>query len=137
TGTNGPFEVTQLVNSFLGALVHPWENLRGDLNDLSISDAIVKGWPPIQRERPSDQEPTSLGDLIRLVRNGVAHGNIEFLPGPQGDIRALSIWNKDGRGRRTWGTIISTDDMRNLLICFVTIAEELYVSQGRSRSRIA
>ena len=25
---NGPFEVTQLVNSFLGALAHPWEHFR-------------------------------------------------------------------------------------------------------------
>jgi hypothetical protein len=123
-GTTGPYEVTRLVNAFLRALAHPWENLKDDLKALSISDATAKGWPPIQKEQPSDREPSSLGQLIGFVRNGLAHGNIEFLPGSQGDIRAVHIWNND-HGRRTWGTIITTADMRAFLVCFVKLAEEL------------
>jgi hypothetical protein len=42
---NGPFEVTQLLNSFLGALAHPWENLKGELNSISVVDAKREGWP--------------------------------------------------------------------------------------------
>jgi hypothetical protein len=62
--TDGPFEVTQLINSFLGALAHPWETLWKELNSISISDAERQGWPIPRAERPTDQAPTSLGDLI-------------------------------------------------------------------------
>ena len=33
-------EVTQLLNSFLGALAHSWEALRADLNAMPISEAL-------------------------------------------------------------------------------------------------
>jgi len=39
-GTTCPFEVTQLVNSFLGALAHSWGNLRDDLNPDSPRTAL-------------------------------------------------------------------------------------------------
>ena len=31
-GQDGPYEVTQLLNSFLGALAHPWEELKPQLS---------------------------------------------------------------------------------------------------------
>ena len=36
---DGPFEVTQLINSFLGALAHPWESLKSELNEITIDEA--------------------------------------------------------------------------------------------------
>ena len=78
-GPEGPYELTQLVNTFLGALAHPFEAMRDDLMSLSLGEAAVLGWPKIDRERPIDIDPDSLGDLIRLVRNALAHGNLEFL----------------------------------------------------------
>jgi hypothetical protein len=132
-GPSGPFEVTQLVNSFLGALAHPWERLRADLNEMALGSP---GWPAIRKERDSDDDPKSLGDLVRHLRNAVAHGNIEFLPGPQGDIKALRIWNWH-RGQRTWGAILTVAEMRDFLVRFVVLAEELHERQGAFRSRIA
>jgi hypothetical protein len=131
----GPYEVTQLLNSFLGALCHPWEACRIDLNAKSLSEAVSEGWPAIAKERPRDCEPQSLGDLIRLMRNAIAHGNIEFLPGSVGEIRALRIWNME-RDRRNWGALISVSDMRSFLHRFVAIAEEL-CSQEAERHRSA
>ena len=46
-GPEGPYEVTQLVNTFLGALAHPFEAMRDDLNSLSLADAAALGWPRI------------------------------------------------------------------------------------------
>ena len=124
---DGPFEVTQLVNSFLGALAHPWEEFRGDLNRMSLAEAIAAGWPSIDNERPGDEEPETIGDLVRLMRNGIAHGNIEFLPGVRGEIQALRIWNISPRTRRrTWGALLSIETMRTFLHCFVDLAEELH-----------
>ena len=40
---DGPFEVTQLINSFLGALAHPWETPRADLPTASLAEAGQQG----------------------------------------------------------------------------------------------
>ena len=37
---DGPWEITQLVNSFLGALAHPWEELKQQFNKMSIKESI-------------------------------------------------------------------------------------------------
>jgi HEPN pEK499 p136 len=76
---NGPYEVTQLINSFLGALAHPWESLKSELNSISIADAKSQGWPIPKAERATDHAQTTLGDVIRLLRNGLAHGHISFV----------------------------------------------------------
>jgi hypothetical protein len=44
---NGPYEVTQLLNSFLGALAHPWEKYQVELCSKSLSEAAKIGWPDI------------------------------------------------------------------------------------------
>src|SRR5260370_14025458 len=105
----GPFEVTQLINSFIGALAHPWEQLKAELNEMPLSNAV--GWPVIEKERPNDEDPKSIGDLVRLLRNAIAHGNIDFLPGNKAEIKALRVWNT----RRTWGTLLTVSDMRRFL----------------------
>ena len=122
---NGPYEVTQLVNSFLGALAHPWETFQPSFNSISISDAEKSGWPSIRKELPTDRDPQSLGDLIRLIRNGVAHGNIEFISGSNDDIESIKLENKD-RSHRTWGAIVTIKDMRKFLVHFVQAAKKLH-----------
>jgi hypothetical protein len=129
SGPNGPYEVTQLMNSFLGALAHPWEAMCNDLNALPLSEAAKRGWPEIGKERPTDEDPTSVGELIRLLRNGVAHGNVEFLPDGRGPIRALRLWNTRGN-RRTWGAIVTVGNARNLLTRFVDLIEERHRDYG-------
>ncbi len=133
---DGPFEVTQLVNSFLGAMAHPWEQFKSELNQLSLQDAERDGWPRVVKERPKDQAPQSLGDLLRLVRNSLAHGNIKFLPDDANEICALRIWNKDN-GRRTWGATVPVEDMRRFLDRFVDLAEHLHERQGRQKEPVA
>lgn len=129
----GPYEVTQLVNTFLGALAHPFEAMRDDLMSLSLAEAAaLLGWPNIDRERPTDSEPESLGDLIRFLRNGFAHGNLEFLPDGQGQIDAVRVWNTAPRKRgvRSWGAVIKIDDMRRFLGLFVELIERWHKDFG-------
>jgi hypothetical protein len=134
---DGPFEVTQLINSFLGALAHPWETLKSELNSISIVDAKSQGWPIPEREVVSDKAPTTLGELIRLLRNGLAHGHISFLPGGQDQIAALRIENLNGNGRRTWGVIVTPEIMKQFLERFVALVEEIDQQSGRQSNRIA
>jgi hypothetical protein len=133
--SDGPYEVTQLVNSFLGALAHPWEVMQDDLKSLPLAEATRRGWPALAKERSTDRDPTSLGDLVRLMRNGFAHGHIEFWPGAKGEIQALRIWNTDRNDRRTWGVIVTVDDARRLLLRFSELIEELHARQGSTASR--
>lgn len=127
----GPYEVTQLINTFLGALAHPFEAMRDDLLFLPIAEAQALGWPPFVVERPTHVEPSSIGDLIRLMRNGLAHGNIEFLSDGKGQIQAIRLWNTDPRTqRRTWAAIVTIHDMRALLASFVELIERRHQEFG-------
>ena len=56
----------------------------------SLTEAAVIGWPRISKERRTDRDPTSLGDLVGLMRNAIAHGNVDFLPGATAEIQAFA-----------------------------------------------
>lgn len=127
---SGPFEVTQLINSFLGALAHPWEKFKDELNKMSLTRAERAGWPKVSKERPEHQDPKSLGDLLRLVRNSLSHGNVEFLPDERNDIHALRLCNID-HGKRTWAARVNIEDIRRFLDRFVELAEDLHDEQRR------
>ncbi|RWH48028.1 MAG: hypothetical protein EOQ80_12895 [Mesorhizobium sp.] len=130
-GPAGPYEVTQLINTFLGALAHPFEALRDDLMGLALADAAAMGWPAINKERRSDSDPASLGDLIRLMRNGMAHGNIDLLSDGRGKIHALRVWNTQPRTQaRTWGAVVPVAEMRRFLRLFVELIERRHKDFG-------
>jgi len=122
--SRGPFEVTQLLNSFLGALAHPWEKYRKEFAAVTIADAEAAGWPRITKEMPTDADPANLGDLIRLIRNSIAHGNFAFEPKYAREIKGLRIWNEH-RGTRTWGAVVTVEDMRRFLEAFVAYSDKL------------
>ena len=90
-----------------------------------------RGWPQIAKERKTDRDPGTLGDLLGLLRNSVAHGNVEFLPDGHGEIQALRLWNiKQPKRQRTWGSIITVSDVRKLLGKFVDLIEERHREHG-------
>lgn len=123
---NGPYEVTQLVNTFLGALAHPWEELKSEFKKQAIQDAEKAGWPRVTKELPTDTDPKNLGDLIRLMRNAMAHGGITLLPEGDCEIERIHLVNVDPRcGHRTWGTELTRDDARAFLDKFVAEAKAL------------
>ena len=127
----GPYEVTQLISPFLAALVHPWEEYKQELNGFPISEAIASGWPELAKEWPSDDDPNNPGDLLRLVRNAFAHGNLEFLSTGGNEITHIRFWNNDRNKNRTWGTIAGVDSMRLFLDKFLELAENLSESDVR------
>jgi HEPN pEK499 p136 len=129
--SNGPYEVTQLINSFLGALAHPWEALSADLNSLPVTKAAEEGWPVIRKLEGNDPPPQTLGKLVAVLRHSLAHGNIEFLSDSAGNISALRVRNFDNsRKVIKWGAIIKIFDLRHFLTCFVDLIETRHKDYG-------
>jgi hypothetical protein len=54
------YEVTQLVNSFLAALAHPWETFKQELKGKSLRQAQLDGWPSVTKDDPRDKDPEDL-----------------------------------------------------------------------------
>ncbi len=68
--------VTQMANSLLGLVVFPWErHFIQHINKLSLAHLEAKGWPTWEMTRGSCE---TLGQLLRYLRNSVAHGHIIF-----------------------------------------------------------
>jgi hypothetical protein len=87
---DGPYEVTQLVNSFLGVLVHPWEKHEALLNEALDKNGCRCGFPTIQNKIGNVQTP--LKDIFNKLRDGMAHGNVKY-NGSNGEVESLTIWN--------------------------------------------
>src|SRR5688572_21335039 len=86
------YEVTQLINSMLGLLVFPKEGYFRRIPEIPLSQLIEEGWP-IPSVRGIFQQPETLRELIRLLRNAIAHFNLEFKANEQKQITGLVVWN--------------------------------------------
>lgn len=68
--------VTQLVTSLLGLIVFLWEKHFVDsVEQLSLNALIQQGWPKWEIFSGSCE---TLGQLVRHLRNAVAHGHMRF-----------------------------------------------------------
>ena len=139
-GAEGPYELTQLLNSFLGAVALPRErDLGPKLATISIEEAeerwrlprIVDNYPdlPVHTHR-RPKKPVNLDVLLELMRNGLMHGNIEPITGSTGEITRISIENRCGchrcNGAPTWGTTLDISELRQIFDAFVGVADHLY-----------
>lgn len=111
--------VTQLVNSLLGLLVFIKEKkFNDDIRGLSLATLEAQGWP---RWRSAVATPNSLGQLVRHLRNSVAHGGIKF----SSDATALKdvsfeFTDRDPRsGQITWQGQITGPELREFVLRLV------------------
>lgn len=117
------FEVTQLANSLLGLLVFPREQYMRSIPDTSLRELAEQGWPNIRSTHGELKEDT-LKQLMRMLRNGIAHCNVEFIADERSAITGLTIWNTDKRGHRTWEATLMIDDLRSIALKFVELMED-------------
>jgi hypothetical protein len=114
----GPYEDVQLLNSFLGAFIHVKENYHRHIPERLLP---LDGWPAIHTH-PDYRAPRNLRQLVRLLRNGIAHGNVEFTADLDNRIDGIRIWNFPPKSRRkSWESTMSRADMRALLKNFVDL----------------
>lgn len=117
------YEVTQLVNSTLGLLVFPRENYIKEIPNKTLDELKSEGWP-IPQVHSGFTEARDLRDFLRLMRNAIAHFNVEFVPNEKSEIAGLKVWNtkeKDGRKVKTWQVELSLDALEIISLRFIDL----------------
>lgn len=101
------YEVTQLVNSMLGLLVFPRERFIEQIPQTPLDELEAAGWPvpKVVGEFPQARD---LRELIRYLRNAIAHFNIEFI-GEK--IQFIRVWNTS-RNKKTWEAEVGLKELR-------------------------
>ena len=106
------YETTQLVNSCLGLLVFPQQHFIERIPKTPMEQLIQEGWP-VPQVTGQFRQVANLKELIRYLRNAIAHFNIQFLDDSENQIRLLRVWNIN-RGIKTWEAELSVDDLKKI-----------------------
>lgn len=117
------YEVTQLVNSLLGLILLPKEKSCLKLPKTSLNALSEQGWPAAALQPTEGKTPENLRDLHRLLRNSVAHFNIEFTS-MLDNITGLELCNKCPCGNVTWKIRLSLEEIEQLLECLLQMEED-------------
>jgi hypothetical protein len=109
--------VTQIVNSSLGLIVFPWDRKADiEIRGKPLADLYKSGWPVWDEAPPSK----GLGELIHGLRNGIAHGNVQF----SSDDRAASkVVVTFGSKHEDWHARISADNLKSFCLKFIEFIE--------------
>ena len=90
----------------LGLLVFPQQEYVDSIPRTPLEELRRDGWP-IPRVIGQFQQVTDLNQLIRYLRNAVAHFNIEFVGDGESNIKILRVWNmapvRNEKGRQSSG----------------------------------
>ena len=116
---NRVFEVTQLVNSMLGLLVFPQQEFVDHIPRTPLSELEAAGWPSITANWPEGAEG-NLKDLVRFLRNAIAHFNLEFEFEKDRSITGIKVWN-ERHNKRTWEAQLSLGDLKIITKKFVEL----------------
>lgn len=130
------YETTQLINSLLGMVVLPSERFANDIPCTELRELVKQGWPvpEVSGEFPA---PDNLRQLMRYLRNAVAHFNVKFQVDHQGHISGLLVWNVDlETKKKNWKATLSISQLELLVMRFAELIAQTRPShQRRGRSR--
>lgn len=113
------YEVTQLVNSLLGLLVFPQQRYFNQIPETPIEQLQKDGWPTIVVI--GDFQPhQNLKELMRYLRNAIAHFNVEFIADNEKQLQGIKVWNKRG-SQITWKAEISLNELRMIVEKFTEL----------------
>ena len=118
--------VTQIINSLLGLIVFPWEaGFDEAMEDISLDDLENNGWP-VWKITKGSEKCTTLGRLIRFLRNGAAHRNLEFSSDSCSAHKVvITIWNCPTKSTdRDWIASMRADDLRTFCLKFFDLLEK-------------
>ena len=115
------YEVTQLINSMLGLLVFPQQRFLNHIPRIPLAELADQGWPVPEVEGDYPQV-TDLKELVRYLRNAIAHCNLQFLVDERGQINGLRVWNTNPRDRRTtWRARLTMQDIEKISGKFIQL----------------
>ena len=108
------YETTQLMNSMLGLLVFPRERFVGQIPKTPILELQKAGWPipKVLNGFPQVRDPRQ---LIKFLRNAIAHFNIEFIADESREMTGLRLWNTVSPSeKKTREAELSLSDFRGI-----------------------
>mgnify|MGYP001174141173 FL=1 len=120
----------------LGLLVFPQQEYIESIPRTSLAELARAGWP-IPAVRGSFAQADDLNQLIRYLRNAIAHFNIRFVGDGQSNIAVIRVWNmtpvkdRDGkvqrdsegqiRERKNWEAELGVDELRGIAVRFIDL----------------
>lgn len=115
------FEVTALVNSMLGLLVFPQQSYVNGLPEVPLEELACEGWP-IPHVLDGYPQVANLKQLVRHLRNAIAHFHIKFETDSSGQIASLVVWNTDPhRNKTTWKAKLTMAQLEAIAMQFVAL----------------
>lgn len=103
-------------------LVFPREHYMRSIPDTPLTELVENGWPNIQTTHGQLPQET-LRQLMRMLRNSIAHCNVEFLADNDRHIIGVRVWNGQSTNK-TWEAKLSIDDLRAIAFKFVELIEQ-------------
>lgn len=107
------FEVTQLINSAIGLLMFPSEELLDRLPRRKMSEFSDTSLPKVLYGRYKGEDDPDLQTLVRYLRNSIAHYNVQFV-NHNNIIQGLYVWNRPHHEKPDWIAYVSIDTLRSL-----------------------
>lgn len=131
------YEITQLINSMLGLLVFPQQRYMNRIPKMPLNELSEQGWsiPKVVGNYPQVE---NLNQLVRYLRNAIAHFNLEFVSDGYGKIQGLIVWNTDPRrnGEITWKAELTIQDIENITDKFTNLLiEDTQPNKSSDRTR--
>ena len=117
------FEVTNLINSMLGLLIFPQQAFVNEIPQTPLSELEIQGWP-IPRVSGEFEQVQNLNQLVRYLRNAVAHCNVKFKADHRGEIVGLVVWNNNPRkpdSPKSWQAELTLDEVERITRKFVAM----------------
>lgn len=121
--------VTQLTLSLLGMVVFPKERLLLEGTETkTIAEMSTEGWPIWTITLDDSKKPTkTLADILRHLRNAVAHGRLTFTSdSPHLEEVAILVEDKKRREDSTpyWCAKIDGHDLRGFCLHFLDFIDD-------------
>lgn len=110
---NGEYETTQLLNGLIGLLFFPHERMRELIPETSLQELEAWGFDPkciVSAGANKEPRELSLGEIIRRLRNSVAHCRVN--PFPNDDRPCEGFFFADNNG---FEAKIPTNQIKNLM----------------------
>lgn len=115
------FETTQLINSLLGLIVLPQQELFSTIPNTSFDELQKDGWPisflksSTKKGANNGRYEDNLNNLLRYFRNGIAHFNIKVTE-YDGQISGIDICDKKpGDDRPHWNVCLALDEIERIV----------------------
>jgi hypothetical protein len=107
----------------LGLLVFPQQRYFNSIPETPLAELQSAGWP-IPAMCGTNKSAENLRELMRYLRNGISHCNLEFMSDGY-NVTGLRIWNVAPRSRsKDWEAQFELPELRILARKFIALLLE-------------